>query len=210
MSATRAPRRTVVARLLRAEAAGYRSIVRWVRRRPDVPEGTEAVGYAQVSGPMLWLFVLGSAVEVPVLHVLLHRWPWVQWPVTAVGVWTVLWMVGLLAAVRTHPHLLGTGVLRVRSGATVDVLVPLEHVVGVRTVEQDLSSSVRTVELLEDGTYAVGVAGRTNVRLELDGPLPWPAPGLTAEGTVDASTVALWADEPRTLARALRERTQRG
>lgn len=204
MSAARASRRTVAGRLLRAEAAGYRSIARWVRRRPDVPEGTEAFGYAQLSAPMMWLFVIVSAIEVPVAHVLLHAWPWVQWPVTAVGVWSLVWMVALVAGVRTHPHLLAEAVLRVRSGPGVDVEVPLARVARAVVTEQDLSSSMRVVELLDASTYAVGVSGRTNLRLELDAPLTLPAPGLGADGTVEATTVALWADDPRELARRLR------
>ncbi|MDT9593672.1 hypothetical protein RDV89_11380 [Nocardioides zeae] len=205
MSAARASRRTVVRRLLRLEAAGYASIGRWVRRRPDVPEGSEAVGYSQVSGPMMWLFVIGSAVEVVVVHVLLHRWPWVQWPVAVLGVWSLLWMVGLLAGVRTHPHLLTPSALRVRSGPTVEVEVPYARIAEVVGRERELSSSVRVGEVADDW-YAIGVSGSTNVQVVLTEPMELPAPGLTGEGTVVVGTIGLWADDPRALTRTLRER----
>lgn len=201
----------LVRRLLAAEVAGYRSIGRWLRRRPAVPADHEPVGYSQIVGPMLWLFVFGSAVEVPVVHVLLHRWPAVQWPVTVVGVWSLVWMIGLLAALRTHPHLLGPAHLRVRAGATVDVAVPYDAVVAVVTGERELPDSLKTVWAEEetDGVgvwYAVGVAGRTNVQLRLARPLAVPAPGLRATGEVGATTIGLWADDPRALRRALEER----
>ncbi|WP_052337014.1 hypothetical protein [Nocardioides alkalitolerans] len=201
----------LVRRLLAAEVAGYRSIGRWLRRRPAVPADHEPVGYSQIVGPMLWLFVFGSAVEVPVVHVLLHRWPAVQWPVTVVGVWSLVWMIGLLAALRTHPHLLGPAHLRVRAGATVDVAVPYDEVVAVVTSERELPDSLKTVWAEEetDGVgvwYAVGVSGRTNVQLRLARPLAVPAPGLRAAGEVGATTIGLWADDPRALRRALEER----
>lgn len=211
----------LVRRLAAAEVAGYRSIGRWLRRRPAVPADHEPVGYSQIVGPMLWLFVFGSAVEVPVVHVLLHRWPAVQWPVTVVGVWSLVWMVGLLAALRTHPHLLGPSHLRVRAGATVDVAVPYDAVAAVVTTERELPDSMKTVWAEVDpapseqgGTgpggngvwYAVGVSGRTNVQLRLARPLPVPGPGLRADGDVEATTIGLWADDPRALRRALEQR----
>jgi hypothetical protein len=46
------------------ELALYRSLVRWTARRPDVPVGAVAIGYAQLAGPMLWLNS-AAAVDCP-------------------------------------------------------------------------------------------------------------------------------------------------
>ena len=44
----------------------YRSLFRWVTRRPDVKgDDTEAFGYAKAVTPVMWLWILASAVEVP-------------------------------------------------------------------------------------------------------------------------------------------------
>lgn len=215
MTAT-APTSTVVRRLLATEAAGYRSIARWVRRRPDVPAGAEAVGYSQISAPMIWLFIVGSAVEVVVVHVLLHRWPWVQWPVLVLGVWGLVFMVGLLAGVRTHPHLLTAEELRVRSGPVLDLPVPYDAIASVSTAERSLESSARIVgtgaptEVPTDGGsgtwLAVAVSGGTNVQVRLARPLTVPHPGLRGTGDLEVVEVGLWADEPRVLAQELRRR----
>lgn len=215
-AATTAPAGTVARRLLAMEAGGYRSIVRWVRRRPDIPAGAEAVGYSQISGPMMWLFVIGSAVEVVVVHVLLHRWPWVQWPVLVLGVWGLVFMVGLLAGVRTHPHLLTEDTLRVRSGPVLDLGIPYDAIASVSTAERSLESSAQVVgtdapsEPPSDGGpgtwLGVAVSGGTNVQLRLPRALTVPHPGLRATGDLEVVEVGLWADEPRVLARLLRER----
>ena len=52
------------------ELALYRSLVRWCARRPDVPAGATPVGHAQLVGPMLWLWIFGSATEVVVIPLL--------------------------------------------------------------------------------------------------------------------------------------------
>lgn len=214
---TPAPASTVVRRLLALEAGGYRSIGRWVRRRPDVPDGAEAVGYSRISGPMIWLFIVGSAVEVVVLHVLLHRWPWVQWPVLVLGVWGLVFMVGLLAGVRTRPHLLTAESLRVRSGPAIDLAVPYDAIASVSTAERSLESSARIVGTDVPagggaGTWlGIAVAGGTNAQVRLARPLTVPHPGLRATGDLAVTEVGLWADEPRLLARTLRDRAgQRG
>ncbi|GAB3069742.1 hypothetical protein [Nocardioides zeae] len=216
MSATSAPASVVVRRLLASEAGGYRSIARWARRRPDVPTGAEPVGYSQISGPMMWLFVIGSAVEVVVVHVLLHRWPWVQWPVLVLGVWGLVFMLGLLAGVRTHPHLLTAHALRVRSGPVLDLGIPYAAIASVSTAERPLESSAQVVgtDAPSDGGpgtwLGVAVSGGTNVQLRLVRPLTVPHPGLRGTGDLEVVEVGLWADEPRVLARELRQRAGLG
>ncbi len=60
------------------ELALYRSLARWIARRPDVPADAVPIGYARLSGPMLWLWIFGSTTEVVVVEVVLRsieaRW----------------------------------------------------------------------------------------------------------------------------------------
>ena len=55
------------------ELALYRSLVRWVARRPDVPAGATPIGYAQLVGPMLWLWIFGSATETVAVELVLRH-----------------------------------------------------------------------------------------------------------------------------------------
>ena len=60
------------------ELSLYRSLVRWLARRPDVPRGATPIGYSRLMAPMLWLWIFGSTVEVIVVEVVLRHLdqPW--------------------------------------------------------------------------------------------------------------------------------------
>ncbi len=181
------------------EVALYRSLARWVARRPDVPAGTTPIGYGQLAGPMMWLWIFGSAVEVVVLDVVLHRWlPAARLPFLVLGVWGVVWMLGLLASMRVRPHLLDDTHLVVRSGARTRVVVPLEALAGVRSATHEVPGLVRTLQEL-DGLLLVGM-GETNLELSLTGPTTLE----TARGPWTVERVGLYVDDPRGVATLLR------
>jgi hypothetical protein len=187
------------------EVAMYRNLLRWALRRPAVGRGEEPVGYAQSVTPVMALWIFASAAEMPLLHVLI---PW--HPVRVVnivlGVWTLVWMLGILAGLRVHPHTVSAAGLRVRNGAFTDVLVPWDAMAAVSTREVDLPSSMRSLQPLEtaDGTdLRVGVSGRVNIAVVLREPLR-VTPTRRREMTV--TRISFWVDDPRAVARLLRER----
>lgn len=188
------------------ELALYRSLARWVARRPDVPRGAQSVGYARLVAPMLWLWIFGSAVEVVVVEVVLRHLdqPWaeaVRLPVLVLGVWGVLWMLGMLASLRVRPHLLTESGLVLRSGARSWVAVPLHAVESTRTVEHELPGVIRSLHI--DGPLVlIGAGSRTNLELVLAAPTRLS----TSKGEVAATRVGVWVDEPRQVAALLRPR----
>ncbi|MBS44402.1 MAG: hypothetical protein CMH83_14805 [Nocardioides sp.] len=182
------------------EVALYACLVRWVARRPHVAAGTEPIGYARLVGPMLWLWILASAAEVLVVEVVLRSidagWAHaLRLPLLVLGVWGVVWMLGMLASYRVRPHLLGADVLLARNGALTVVEVPRHALRRARPVERDLPSTIRALHH-EGDVLLVGVSGRTNLDLVLDGPTEIRTP----RGTVVVGTVALWVDDPRDVA----------
>jgi hypothetical protein len=187
---------------LRLEVTLYRALVRWVLRRPDVPPGTTPIGYSRLVAPMLWLWIFGSAVEVVVLDLVLSRW-WqpLRLPLLVLGVWGLVWMLGMMAAYRVRPHLLDDHRLQVRDGIHARVDVPLERIAGTRTVEHELPGVLRSVHVEEaEELLLVGVGSRTNLELVLTGPTSLRHP----RGTVDVTRVGLWVDEPRQVAELIR------
>ncbi len=186
------------------ELALYRSLARWAARRPDVPSHATPIGYAQLVGPMVWLWIFGSATEVVVIEVVLGEvdagWAEaIRLPLLVVGIWGVLWMLGLMAAYRVRPHLLTHGRLRIRNSARTWVDVPLDAVASTHTSEHELPGIVRAVHH-EDGLLLVGVSSRTNLELALTGPTVL----RTSKGERTADRVGLWVDEPRLVAGQLR------
>ena len=189
---------------LKLEVTLYLALGRWLARRPDVPAGTTPIGYSRLVAPMLWLWIFGSATEVVVLDVLLSRW-WtpLRVPLLIVGVWGLVWMLGMMAAYRTRPHLLGETSLQVRDGIHARVDVPLDRIASIRPVDHELPGLLKSVHVDGEGDDAVlliGVGSRTNLELVLTGPTTLKTPnGPTAVGRV-----GLWVDEPREVAGTLR------
>ena len=187
------------------EVALYRSLTRWVARRSDVPRGATPIGYSRLVAPMLWLWIFGSTVEVIVAEVVLRHLdqPWanaIRVPLLVLGIWGVVWMLGMMASYRVRPHLLTNTELLVRSGALTWLAVPLEAVESTRPVEHELPGVIRSLHV--DGPLALVGAVSTNLELVLTAPTPVP----TSKGEVTVSRVGIWVDEPREIAARLRLR----
>lgn len=186
---------------LATELALYGQLVRWITRRPDVPEGATPVPYARLATPVVWLFIFGSTVEVVALDLILSRWlTFLRIPFLVLGVWGLVWMLGLMASYRMRPHLLTATDLHVRNMARTHVVVPLDSITQVRVADVD-ESSIRSVRVVDDSLLVL-VSGRTNLQLAL-------AEGTTLEtphGELTPASVGLWVDEPREVAELLRRR----
>ncbi|MEV4537301.1 hypothetical protein AB0J82_26325 [Asanoa sp. NPDC049518] len=175
------------------------SLFRWIFRRPD-PAGPGArFGYSAMTTPVLLAFIGVSIVEIPILHFLLP-WRTVQIIAFAVSIWGLLWMVGLLGAVRIHPHLVQPEGIRIRSGFTVDAFVPWSSVAAVRTRNRPLEKS-KGVQFEETADGLIGkvvVLGQTNVELVFTSPIEVGLPrGPLTE-------LHFWADDPAELTSATR------
>lgn len=184
----------------------YKSLLRWVFRRPSVPAGAEPLGYARLATPMVALWIFGSALELPLVHVLIP-WHGPRIALLVVGVWGLLWMVGVLAGLRTYPHLLGSDTLRVRNGALHDLVIPWEAIARVTTQDRSLDSSMWVLqrEETEGGTHLnVAVSGRVNVHLTFHEELAL----ATRKGVMVLSGLSLWVDEPREVAARIRREVE--
>ncbi|MGW5667805.1 hypothetical protein [Micromonospora sp. NPDC003776] len=93
----------LLAGAVRYEIGMWRSLFRWLLRRPQTTEpGAEVFGYVGVVQPILIAFIVLSAVEIPIFDLILRHtlpWPSVRTVVLALGVWGLLWMIGLFASV---------------------------------------------------------------------------------------------------------------
>jgi hypothetical protein len=190
-------------RALAAEAGVWLGLGRWLGRRWRPGSGTEATehGYARLVTPMFWLFIAMSAVEVVVLHLLLP-WATVQAVSAVVGIWGLLWMLGMLAALHAHPHVVSASGLRVRYGTAVDVTVPWATVteVAARPGDHPGSRSIRLVESDRGTVLVLAVGSQTSVDVRLGEPVVVRLPA----GPAEVVAVRLNADDPRRLVAATR------
>jgi hypothetical protein len=196
---------SLVRRAVLFELRLYRSVARWVSRRPAVPAGNvEAVGYSRMVTPVMWLWIFGSAVEVVVVHLLIP-WPTVRIVLLIVSIWGLIWMVGFLASLKVYPHLIGDSELRIRHGAAVDITVPWDSIASVVAQRRDLPSSIRTLQFrtTERGTdLQVGVSGEVNVRVVLTHPMIVPTP----KGDREVAELSFWVDDPHAFVARARAR----
>jgi hypothetical protein len=162
-------------RVVSFELGLYRSLFRWVTRRPDVPSGTVAFAYIGAVAALLWAFIFGSATELVVLHLILP-WETVRIVVDVLSIWGLAWMLGMMASFRVHPHLVSDSGLRIRHGATTDMAVRWDDIATIRVRERSRDKS-RAVQLDKAEGIAVlnvVIASRTNVDITLRRPLVVP------------------------------------
>jgi hypothetical protein len=197
-------------KLVAYELTMWHSLYRWTFRRPlRLEPDARAFHYLGVVKPILWAFIVLSAVEIPIFDLILrHVLPWdgLRRTVLVLGVYGLLWMIGLMAMLRTHPHVAGPAGLRVRNGATLEFLVPWDAVESVRARYRSVPSgrSVHLEESTDGRVLNVGAARQTSVDVVLRQPM---AIDLPAGRTENVGEIRLYADEPAALVQHTRQYT---
>jgi hypothetical protein len=189
-------------RLLAHERGVWRSLYRWISRRPVVPDG-EPYPYAGAVTPVLWAFIGVAAIEVPAVHLLLP-WETVRRAALVVGVYALVWMVGMLASLRVHPHVVDDAGLRIRNGHSLDLLVPWEQLTEARYRMRSLEG-MRPMQVDENGpvrALSIGVGSQTNVEVTLREPVVLPVRQTAGRPVTE---LRLYADDARRLDARLRE-----
>jgi hypothetical protein len=189
------------------EAGVWRSLYRWIRRRPvPLPPDTDPFAYVAGVAPIMWVFIAMSAVEIPILHLLLPA-GWWRIGALVLGAWGLLWMVGLLSSLHMHPHLIGPDGLRLRYATSIDVLVPWAAVESINRNTRNLpkSRSVQVDSGEHGDTCLLVVNSQTNVDIHLREPVFLPlrrCPGAVIR-------VRCYADDPAAFVARARDMVDR-
>lgn len=177
----------------------WAALFRWILRRPiPVGPGVERFGYVGAVKLILGAFIAVSAVEIPILDLMIP-WEPVRVAALALGVYGLFWMVGLAATMVVHPHLVGPTGLRIRNSITLDVPIAWEHVESLEVRRRSMPPGGQTQ--LEDGVLSLGMASQTSIDVRLTGPMVLPV--RKAKGR-PATTVRFHADDPEALVQAAR------
>ncbi|MCW3494627.1 hypothetical protein [Microbacterium sp. SSM24] len=175
----------------RAEIGIWRSLGRWLFRRPRVPRGASGFTYHSPVLTILVIFIVLSAIEIPIVDLIVHRWPWVRIPLLALGIWGVTWMIGLLLSYLTRPHAVGPEGIRARLGADIDVDLPWDAVASVEKSRDVLEKAPKVRDEPHGRTLALRMQNETNVLVTLEKPVRTRVGDSEAE--LDA--VRLWVDD---------------
>jgi hypothetical protein len=201
-----APRRPSFAeRAARMEADGWASLARWIRRRPDVEPGGRGFAYHGPLLPAVIVFTALSALEIVALDVIVPWSPaftWLRILVLVVGLWGLLFALGILAGITVHPHVVGPSGLRLRNGRALDVTVPWDAVDRVRQVRRTRDGKAVQVDA---GALHLPVGSQTTVEIVLARPVEAEVAG---SGVVALTSVHLHADDAAGLVDATRARLQ--
>ncbi|MFF4183884.1 hypothetical protein ACFYZ9_11905 [Streptomyces sp. NPDC001691] len=184
-------------RLLAHEGRVLASFGLWLtRRRHQVGPVDRAFGYAGAQAATVYGLAFVCVVETVGVSFLVRDWPTVHAVLLVLDLYTVVWILGMQAAAVTRPHVLTPDALRLRQGARVDLVVPLDRIARVRRELRFQGAGGAGPR--EDLELAVG--SQTSLTVELTGPVTHvPLLGQRREVTV----VRFHADESGDLARAL-------
>jgi hypothetical protein len=177
----------------------WAALFRWILRRPvPVEPGTRRFSYAGAVRMILIAFIAVSAIEIPILDLMIP-WEPVRIAALAAGVYGLIWMIGLAATMWAYPHLVGPSGLRIRNSITMDVAIPWDRVVSVEVRRRSMPPGGQTQ--LEDGVLSLGMGSQTSVDVRLAGPLVLPVRKIKGK---PATIVRFHADDPEGLAEAAR------
>ncbi|SFR79544.1 hypothetical protein SAMN05428970_2578 [Agromyces sp. CF514] len=185
-------------RALVVELRIYANIGRFIARRPAIAPGAVGFSTHKPVFTVLMIFIVLSAVEIPIVDLVVHRWPAVRIAFLVLGIWGVTWMFGLLCAHLMRPVTVGPDGIRVQQGLELDVHLTWDDIASVaRRKVVDEPKSLRIVETDVARTLALRMHDETSITIELERPTVVRLPGEPPKGgDQEITALRLWVDDP--------------
>ncbi|MCF3105994.1 hypothetical protein IPZ58_31125 [Streptomyces roseoverticillatus] len=152
-----------VAKAMGMEFGLFCALWRWIRRRPDVPEGHQTLTYGSEIKPIMWAMVFLVPLEILAVEFLVP-WPTVRIILLVLSVYGMLWVLGFIATFFVRPHTIGGGKIVLRFAHFTQVTIPLELVESVRMARH---SGYRRAIQIDDGILAMPIGDSTTLSVKL-------------------------------------------
>jgi hypothetical protein len=176
----------------------YGSIGRAITRRPAIDRGGAGFSYHRPVLTILIIFICLSALEIPILDLIVHRWPVVRIAVLIIGIWGLTWMIGLLCAYYMRPHVVAPTGIRIREGLEIDVPVSWDDIASIARIRQvDPPKSPRFTERDGKSILSLRMQDEVNIEIRLERPIALQLPGRPPKGGMqNAEMIRIWTDDP--------------
>ena len=173
----------------------------WLRPVPGHGRA-QRFAYGKDTGAIYAAIIGVALVEVFAVHLLVSRWSEaVAWVLTALSIYSVLWLLGDWRAVRLRPITVHPDRVVLRAGLRWTLEVPRDRIVAVRRRDW------RRPFGEEEGDLSLALFGDPDVVIELAGPLTAAGPfGIRREG----SRIGVSVDDPTALVDSLSRRPPGG
>lgn len=192
-------------RAVRMELRIYESLWRLIARRPLIAPGAVGFMYYRPVLTILIIFIALSAIEIPIIDAIVHRWAPVRIGFLILGFWGLTWMIGLLCAYFTRPHTVGSAGLRIREGLEIDIPISWQEFASIRfeLLRQESIDPTstdkpgRVFDFKGERVCAIWIGSETNLAVTLERPTPVTLPGLHPKGgTHTVDIIRFWTDDP--------------
>ena len=183
------------------------SMLRYLAAPPvdRLPDDARSFSYHRTSGwgAVVTALTLAVAAEATAVHALVSGWsPTAAWILTALSIYSGLWLIADWRASRHRPLLVDGGQLWLRAGLRWTAAVPLSRVVSVKRVRRWRGSGADESVDAPDTCLDLPVLGGIDLVLTFDGPVEVQGPfGLTRS----VRRVGVTVDDPKALQPALGE-----
>lgn len=194
-------------RAVRLELRIYTSITRVIARRPAVEPGGSGHQYHRPILTILIIFIGLSALEIPIIDLIVHRWPAVRIGFLILGIWGLTWMIGFLCAFFARPHAVGPTGIAVRDGLEIDIPLPWDDIASVaRQRHVDEPKTPRVTDAGAHGILSLRMQDETNIEIELERDTEVHLPGRAPKGGAHrVRVVRIWVDDVPAFLAAVRE-----
>lgn len=194
-------------RALMLELRVYACIGRFIVRRPAIAAGAKGFSYHRPVLTILIMFIVLSAIEIPVVDLIVHRWLPVRIGFLILGIWGVTWMFGLLCAYLMKPMTVGADGIRVRQGLEVDLRFDWDEIASVAHDHiVDPPKSPRFEQIDDARTLVYRMNDETNITVEFERGVTVTLPsGGTNGGQQTITGIRFWVDDPKAFLDAVRQ-----
>ncbi|WP_330239099.1 hypothetical protein [Streptomyces sp. NBC_00525] len=186
-----------VAKAMGMEFGLFRALWRWIRRKPDTPEGHQMLSYGSEIKPIMWVMVFLVPLEILAVELLIP-WKVARIVLLVLSVYGSVWLLGFIAALSIRPHTVGDGKIVLRFAHFTQIAIPLELVESVRTSRH---SGYRRAVSISDEVLAMPIGDSTTLSIKLREPYSVaPKPGMPEQ---EVREVRFAADNTREAIRIL-------